>query len=138
MNANRRQFLTAAAALPLAQALAADADKRTHLGVVQYSYAIRLSEDRAAGKIGFNDPLAFLEHCHRLGAGGVQTGIGIREREYLTGLRKKLNEYAMYLEGTIRLPKDRADCERFTAEVRARQRSRSEGAANRIVRRSAL
>ncbi|MHB1422354.1 MAG: sugar phosphate isomerase/epimerase family protein [Gemmataceae bacterium] len=120
MNANRRQFLAAAAALPLAGAFAAaDADKRTRLGVVQYSFAIRLSADRAADKTGFNDPLAFVEHCHGLGSGGVQTGIGIRDREYLAELRKKIEDYGMYLEGTIRLPKNRADGERFTAEVRA-------------------
>ena len=115
MNWSRRQFLTAATGLPFAaDALsAADADKRKRLGVVLYSYAIRLSADRAAGKAGFSDPLAFLEHCHELGAGGVQTGIGVRDKEYLTRLRQKLETYDMYLEGSIRLPKDRADCERL-------------------------
>ncbi|HEY7311297.1 MAG TPA: TIM barrel protein [Gemmataceae bacterium] len=121
MNGDRRQFLATAAALPLAQALsaAADADKHTRLGVVQYSYAIRLSADRAAGKTGFSDPLAFVEHCHELGAGGVQLGIGARDKDYLADLRKKLDAYGMDLEGSIRLPKDRADGERFTAEVRS-------------------
>jgi sugar phosphate isomerase/epimerase len=118
MNGDRRQFLAAAATLPLAQALCAAADKRTRLGVVQYSYALRLSADRAAGKTGFHDPLTFLEHCHEIGAGGVQIGLGTRDQEYLTTLRKKLETYGMYLEGTIRLPKDRADGERFEAEVR--------------------
>ena len=121
MNGDRRQFLATAAALPLAQAFsaAADAEKHTRLGVVQYSYAIRLSADRAAGRTGFSDPLAFVEHCHELGAGGVQIGIGTRDKDYLAGLRKKLDAYGMNLEGSIRLPKDRADGERFTAEVRS-------------------
>ena len=119
MNGNRRQFLAAAAALPLAHALsnAADEDRRKRLGVVLYSYAIRLAADRAAGKPGFTDPLAFVEYCHELGAGGVQTGIGARGKEYLAALRKKLETYGMFLEGSIRLPKDEADCERFTKEV---------------------
>jgi sugar phosphate isomerase/epimerase len=119
MTWDRRQFLAAAAAWPLAQRLTTAADdRRIHLGVVQYSYAIRLSADRAAGRPGFSDPLAFVEHCHALGAGGVQTGIGRRDMEYVARLRQKLETHGLYLEGSIRLPKDRADVERFTAEVR--------------------
>jgi sugar phosphate isomerase/epimerase len=119
MNWNRRQFLATAAALPFVPIVSrAEDNKRTRLGVVQYSYAIRLSADRAADKIGFADPLAFIEHCHTLGAGGVQTGIGSRDRDYLARLRKKIEAHGMYLEGSIRLPKDRADAERFTTEVR--------------------
>jgi sugar phosphate isomerase/epimerase len=120
MNADRRQFLAAAAALPFAPALAAAsrADRRNRLGVVLYSYALRLSSERAAGKTGLADPLTFLEHCHELGAGGVQIGLGRREADYLAALRKKAETHGMDVEGTIRLPKDDADCERFTAEVR--------------------
>jgi sugar phosphate isomerase/epimerase len=120
MNANRRQFLAAAAVLPLAPVLAAvlSDDRRKRLGVVQYSFAIRLAAERAAGKTGLADPLTFLEHCHTIGAGGVQIGLGVRPPEYLANLRKKADECSMDLEGTIRLPKDSDDCERFTAEVR--------------------
>jgi len=121
MTGNRRQFLAATVVLPFAQALvgAVGEDKGKRLGVVQYSYAIRLSADRATGKVGLSDPLTFIKHCHELSAGGVQTGIGIRDKDYLAKLRKRLELYAMYLEGTIRLPKDRADLERFTTEVRS-------------------
>jgi sugar phosphate isomerase/epimerase len=120
MNANRRQFLAAAAALPLAPALVAalGADHHKRLGVVQYSFALRLAAERAGSKTGLADPLIFLERCHELRAGGVQIGLGIRDREYLTTLRKKAEAHGMDLEGTIRLPKDDADGERFTAEVR--------------------
>jgi sugar phosphate isomerase/epimerase len=120
MKANRRHFLAAAAALPLAPALASanGADRRKRLGLVQYSYALRLSAERAAGKTGLADPLAFLEHCHELGAGGVQFGVGKRDSEYLAALRKKVETHGMDLEGTIRLPKDAADCDRFTTEAR--------------------
>lgn len=120
MNTDRRQFLTATVAMPFATMLAgaSDADRRNRLGVVQYSYALRLSADRAASKTGFSDPLTFLEHCHDLGAGGVQTGLGTRDKDYLARLRKNVETYGMDLEGTIRLPKDRAELERFTAEAR--------------------
>jgi sugar phosphate isomerase/epimerase len=120
MNANRRQFLAAAAALPFAPALAAalGADRRKRLGVVQYSFALRLAAERTAGRTGLADPLTFLEHCHNLEAGGVQISLGKRDPEYLTTLRKKAEAHGMDLEVTIRLPKDSADCDRFTAEVR--------------------
>jgi sugar phosphate isomerase/epimerase len=120
MNGNRRQFL-AAAMLPALQCLSsgADAPQRARLGVVQYSYALRLSADRAANKLGLHDPLTFLAHCHDLGAGGVQMGIGTRDKDYLIRFRKQLDACAMDLEGSIRLPRDRADEERFAAEVRS-------------------
>jgi sugar phosphate isomerase/epimerase len=116
MNANRRQFLAASAALAFAPVRTADRRKR--LGVVQYSFALRLAAERAAGKTGLADPLSFLEHCHKLGAGGVQFSLGMPSSEYLAELRKKAETSGMYLEGAVRLPKDKTDCERFTAEVR--------------------
>jgi sugar phosphate isomerase/epimerase len=120
MNANRRQFLAAAVALPFAPALveALGADRSKRLGVVQYSFALRLAAERAAAKTGLADPLTFLEHCHEMGAGGVQINLGTRDLEYLATLRKKAEAHGMDLEGTIRLPKDDADCERFATEVR--------------------
>jgi sugar phosphate isomerase/epimerase len=120
---SRRDMLAAcAAAVPALAGLPSraepPADRRRRLGVVAYSYSVRLAADRAAGTPGLADPLAFVEHCHQLGAGGVQLGIGERDREYVARLRAKLEEHGMYLEGSIRLPKDRADVERFAAEVR--------------------
>ncbi len=119
MNASRRQFLASAAVLPFTAALAGALgdDRRKRLGVVQYSFALRLAAERAAGKTGLADPLTFLEHCHELGAGGVQISLGMRTSEYLATLRKKAETYGMDLESTIRLPKDSADCERFTNEA---------------------
>jgi sugar phosphate isomerase/epimerase len=120
MTWTRREILTAATALPFVGAALSAAraeDRRRRLGVVLYSYAIRLAADRAAGVPGLSDPLTFLEHCRGLGAGGIQTGVGARDKEYTAALRKKLDEHGMYLEGSVRLPKDRADCERFAAEL---------------------
>ena len=59
MNGTRRQFLAAATALPFLPALAgaADVERRKRQGVVQYSYALRLSAERAVGKTGLADPL---------------------------------------------------------------------------------
>jgi sugar phosphate isomerase/epimerase len=111
---NRREMLAAcAAAVPTLAGLPSRAEppaegKRQRLGVVAYSYNIRR----------FAEPLEFVEHCHQLGGGGVQVGLGPRDREYAARLRAKLEAYGMYFEGVVRLPKDRADADRFAAEVR--------------------
>jgi hypothetical protein len=33
--------------------------------------------------VDLNDPLNFLEECHRLGAGGMQVPLGVRDQTYL-------------------------------------------------------
>jgi sugar phosphate isomerase/epimerase len=119
-----------AAALPALRGFPSRASpgegERKRLGVAQYSYHVRLAADRAGGKAGLTDPLAFLEHCHKLGAGGVQVSIGARARAYTAELRDKARSYGMYVEGSVRLPQDRGDVGRFDAEVRA---AREAGAA---------
>jgi sugar phosphate isomerase/epimerase len=119
MNWTRRKMLAATVFGLTSLGRVLGEERRQHLGVVQYSYALRLAADRAAGKTGYSDPLLFLDHCHELGAGGIQTGIGSVDKASLTRLRNKAEEYGMYLEGTVRLPKDEADGDRFTAEVQA-------------------
>ncbi len=99
-------------------------NEQKRLGIVSDSYGKRIAAesrrrppgDRAAASL--NDPVVFIEHCHELGAGGVQLPIGARDQAYLSKLRDKLAQYKMYLEGSIRLPKDRADTDRFAGEVR--------------------
>lgn len=93
--------------------------KKTQLGVCIHCYMIRPTTGKPGGKDGgFADPLNFLEHCHRLGAGGVQVGIGTKDQAYIAKLRGRAEDYGMFLEGSTALPRDRADVERFAAEVR--------------------
>src|SRR5262245_38729718 len=114
----RRAMLAACAgAIPALRPAAAERKKR--LGVVIHSYGIRSGTDRtkdASARI--TDPLVLLEHCHKLGAGGIQTNLGEREQEYASKLRNRLEEYQMYLEGSIRLPRDNVDVERFAHELK--------------------
>src|SRR6516225_4729483 len=100
MRATRREFLAAcAAATPalLAPPAACAAKVRTGLGVVLYSYGIR----RADKEIHFDDPLTFLDYCHALGAGGVQTSLGNRDEAYTARLRARAEEHKMYVEGSV-------------------------------------
>ena len=121
---NRREMLVSvgggvSAALLTAAARGAPAPKTTAVGVCIHSYMIRPKVERLRGNAGaITDPPAFLEHCHRLGAGGIQIGIGVRDESYTARLRKRAEAYGMYVEGTAGLPREEKDVARFEATVR--------------------
>jgi sugar phosphate isomerase/epimerase len=122
MRWTRREML-AAGATGLAK-LAAGAEPpagptRPHMGVVIHSYANRRAADKERR---FDDPLTFLDYCRTLGAGGVQTSLGVRDEAYAARLHELMAAHKLYLEGSIALPRDRDDVERFTAEVRTVKR----------------
>jgi len=118
MRATRREFLAASALGLLAPASFRAAEPaRTPLGVVIHSYGIR----RADKESHFDDPLTFLDHCHALGAAGIQTALGNHDDAYVSRLRARAEEHKMYLEGSVRLPRDKGDVERFAAELRTAQ-----------------
>jgi sugar phosphate isomerase/epimerase len=120
-------LLNCAAALPAlgSVAMASGPNARQRLGIVSDSFANRRTAER--GKPGgITEPRVFLDHCHALGAGGIQLDLGARDRSYCAALRARVEEYQMYLEGSIRLPRDRSDVERFSREV---ETAREAGAA---------
>jgi sugar phosphate isomerase/epimerase len=123
MDLTRREMLAACGgAFAGLQYLAAEEPKpapKRRMGVVIHSYSIRNTADRAReAAVRLSDPLNFLDYCHQRGAGGVQLAIPTLDKQSIAKLRAKLEATGMYLEGSIALPKDRADVERFTGEVR--------------------
>jgi sugar phosphate isomerase/epimerase len=90
---------------------------RSRLGICTDSYSLRGRANRGAGEESFIEPLRFLTYCHDLDAGGVQMGIGKRDDAYAAQLRRQAEQWGMFIEGTMGLPKDQADVERFEAEV---------------------
>lgn len=114
---NRREMLLACAA-PALSALAAEPPGRSKMGVVIHSYMIRQAADRDGKTTPISDPLNFIEHCHKIGAGGAQVGIGKRDADYVRKLRERLEATGLFLEGSIALPRDKEDVDRFAGEVR--------------------
>jgi sugar phosphate isomerase/epimerase len=111
----RREVLAAGAGGLLGWAAAADRPKTAssaRMGVVIHSYAVRR----------FDGPLSFLEHCRALGAGGAQTRLGVLDESYAAKLRALMKKHDLFLEGSITLPRDKADVKRFTAEVQTARR----------------
>ena len=102
----RRGFLAAAAALPVA-----GAPGKSKLGVATTCYMTVRK---------FEDTLEFLEHCHSIGAAGIQTRLTSLEPAYLDRVERRLKDTGMYLEVMCALPKP--DMSEFVAVVGAAKR----------------
>ena len=123
---NRREVLfsiagglAAATAGNLTRVYGAGQTRKSWLGIADFSYNIRLRAERsrrAKGSLG--DPLNFLDHCHKIGAGGVQMNIGTRDEDYTRRLRQKAEAFDMFVEGSTSLPKDRYAVDKFDATVK--------------------
>jgi 3-oxoisoapionate decarboxylase len=111
----RRTFLstgistgvTTAAAWHLDNVLSA-APPRTAMGIATTSY---LTFAR------YRDPLAFLDHCHALGAGGVQMQLP-SDASALGGMRVRAEELGMYVEAMVPMPKS-GDTAAFEASLKS-------------------
>jgi sugar phosphate isomerase/epimerase len=126
---NRREMLFSvagglcASCLNPSRVLAQTAPGRTGLGIAQFSYANRLRAERASQQETLADPLKFLEHCHGVGAGGMQVDLGIRDDAYTRKLRDKAQAYDMFIEGSASLPRDRSAVDRFANALRTAKRA---------------
>ena len=68
----------------------------------------------------FTETIRFLDHCHAMGAGGIQAPLSSLDESYAARLRAKAEEHGMYVEVSARLPKDDGDgLEVFEKTVRA-------------------
>lgn len=116
----RRDALKGLTALSFAAASLADEPPgKQPLGLVIHSYAVRSSRPLPPDFPPINEPLAFVEHAATLGAAGVQTRIGVLDKEEINALRSATERHSIYLEGITALPKDDADVPRFDAELAA-------------------
>lgn len=75
------------------------APPRSSMGVALYSFAYRRPKSA----------YEFLEYCHSLGAGGIQTELDSFEPGYPKKLRQRAEELGMYLEGIVSLPERNAE-----------------------------
>jgi 3-oxoisoapionate decarboxylase len=119
MRLTRRAILAACAGAVTARPCVGNenqADSHSTLGLVIHSFAVRGSEK------GFSDPIRYLEYCRSLGAGGIQVGIGARADAYADDLRTRAEAASMFVEGSVSLPRDESDVDRFTAEIRTAKR----------------
>lgn len=115
MNAPRLSALQIAPRGPTATPIAA---KR--MGITAACYGLRWRASSMDNSLGqFRHALDLLEHAHRLGAGGIQTGLGSWDTDFAAQLRRRLDDWGMFLEGQIALPREEADVERFERHLQA-------------------
>ena len=122
-SSGRRDFLKksalAAAALTWPFSALPESLKSVLMGVVVHSYGMRWGSKVESAKYpGFTNALDLMRHCHSIGAGGIQTMVGGWAEDFAKKVRDEREKLGMYLEGSIGLPKDSADLDRFEKEVR--------------------
>ncbi len=117
---NRREFLSVAVAYAAAQSSTAHGAQAYRMGVGTASYMQRAYADRETrSETPFSETLQFLDHCHKLGAAGIQAGLSSIEGGYPGKVRSQAAKNGMYVEVTARLPKDDSDLPLFQKTVRA-------------------
>jgi sugar phosphate isomerase/epimerase len=120
---DRREFLKETASKGLgAMALPfmklPDAIKGAQMGVVVHSYASRWQSKVASQKYpGFKDAIDLLEHCHAIGAEGIQVVVKDWTADFAKKVRDRRENLGLYLEGSIAVPANEEDVSRFEKEV---------------------
>ena len=118
---NRRNFLKAAAvtsALAHGQAFAASTNAN-RLGLVTYCCRIRNAHlKRQDSSQDLSEPFTFLEHCRKLGAGGMQINLGVLNTSEAKRLAEKASEYGMFVEAIVSVPKERTKLDEFSAAMK--------------------
>lgn len=118
----RRALLASSAATAaIAAASAADgASRLKRMGIVIHSYWKRWQGKYSSVKYPpFQHALDVLDHIREIGAGGLQIMVDGWTIDFAQKVRHTCEAYDMYLEGSIRLPKNENEVGRFDREVRA-------------------
>ena len=123
-NLSRRHFLhrSALGAAALTFGKLPSVFKNQPMGIVVHSYASRWNSQTPSAKYpGFKNAVDLLEHCHKIGAGGVQTTVRDWTPDIARQLRSLTAQYGMFLEGSISLPHNADEAKRFEQEIKTAQ-----------------
>ena len=92
--------------------------KAMKMGVVVHSYGIRWQSKYPSAKFPpFTDALMLMDHCHHIGAGGVQVLVKDWSADFTKKVRAKREQLGLFLEGSIAVPSGDNDISRFEKEV---------------------
>ncbi|MBI5397281.1 MAG: sugar phosphate isomerase/epimerase, partial [Verrucomicrobia bacterium] len=94
------------------------APARSRLGIVIYALSIHQRSNWAGRHAGLAPALAFLEECHRFGAGGIQCSFGPKDAPHVAELRQRAEKYGMHVEAILNPPGNEADVGRFEKDVK--------------------
>jgi 3-oxoisoapionate decarboxylase len=92
--------------------------KDMRMGVVVHSYGNRWQSKVGSQKYpGFSNAIELIEHCHQIGAGGIQVVVKDWTADFSKKLRDKREKSGMYLEGSIGVPRKAEEVSKFEQEV---------------------
>lgn len=92
--------------------------KEMRMGVVVHSYGNRWNSKAGSAQYpGFMSALDLLDHCHQIGAGGVQVVIKDWTADFAKTVRDRREKLGMYLEGSVGLPKNADQVAGFEQDV---------------------
>ncbi|QHT70252.1 sugar phosphate isomerase/epimerase [Rhodocytophaga rosea] len=117
---HRRDFLqkTAFGAMALSFPVIPNFLKGIPMGVVVHSYASRWnSKTPSQAYPAFTNAIDLLEHCHQIGAGGIQVVVKDWSADFVKKVRTRREKLGLYMEGSIGLPKKAEDVATFEKEV---------------------
>lgn len=90
------------------------------MGIVVHSYGARWnSKVESKNYPGFQNALDLINHCHSIGAGGVQVGVNNWTTDFAKQVRDTREKLGLYLEGSIGMPKTEGDIAVFEKEILA-------------------
>jgi 3-oxoisoapionate decarboxylase len=120
---NRREFLAetsakgfGAMAVPFLNL--PDFLKDIPMGIVVHSYATRWHlKTESKNYPGFSNAIELLEHCQKIGAGGLQVVVRDWSADFTKKMRDRREKLGLYLEGSIAVPANKEDVTRFENEV---------------------
>lgn len=104
--------------------------KNVPMGIVVHSYGYRWNSKVSSNTYpGFTTAVDLLNHCHQIGAGGVQVVVKDWTPEFARTVRAKAEKLDMYVEGSIGLPKKADDVAAFEQDI-----TRAKEAGMNVVR----
>lgn len=88
------------------------------MGIVVHSYWSRWNSKVESKKYsGFQNAMELIDHCHQIGAGGVQVGVKDWSLDFAKKVRDQREKLGLYLEGSIGLPNKLEDVAKFEKDV---------------------
>jgi len=118
----RREFIQKAtvAAAAFTLPLPSSVFKSTPMGVVVHSYASRWNSKISSAQYpGFQNAIDLMEHCHQIGAGGIQVVVRNWDADFVKKTRSRREDLGLYLEGSVGMPKNTDDLTRFEQDIRS-------------------
>ena len=89
------------------------------MGIVVHSYGFRWNSKVNSQKYpAFTTAIDLMEHCHQLGAGGAQVVVSNWTTDFAQEVAARRQALGLYLEGSIGVPSDAQDLQRFEQEVK--------------------